>query len=616
MILKGSTYASFTPEFTTVQEDDKSFPPKTFIYKPEDGIIFDVPLNQGIDPYEAILDPGTFDRYVPVDAQGERTNVLYVIDKTDDTITLGGYNKPVDDVIAMINALPDPEDVTVDTETALINARAAYDALTDAQKALIDTDTYKKLTDDEAAFAKIKADIDAVYNVVTLIEDLPTAANVELTDKANIEAARAAYDALTDHQKEIFPADKLQKLTDDEAALAQIETDMAEAAIVDEMIKALPNPLNVSLNDKDDVAAASDAYNALTDAQKAYVPALSKIKLALVQAVVDAQEKYAADEAAADAVEEMIEALPDPADVTVADEEAIDAAGAAYNALTSTQKRMVLLADRIKLERVQNALAKAINDAEAAQKVIDQINALPAPEDVTVEDRADIREARIAYTLLTADQKALVDDETLQKLSDDEDVLADLLEVVAVTYMINSLPAPEDVTLNDKTRIEAARTWYDTLSDAQKAMIDEDTYKKLTDAEEALEALSGFTVTWMNGDEVLEVDANLPSGATPHYDGETPTKATDDKYVYEFMGWDPDLALVTADVTYNAVFDTYLIGDVNMDGSVDVFDAVEVQKYAAEKAVLNDLQLRIADVNKDGNVDILDASAIQRIAAS
>ena len=131
-----------------------------------------------------------------------------------------------------------------------------------------------------------------------------------------------------------------------------------------------------------------------------------------------------------------------------------------------------------------------------------------------------------------------------------------------------------------------------------------------------MEALSGFTVTWMNGDEVLEVDANLPSGATPHYDGETPTKATDDKYVYEFMGWDPDLALVTSDVTYNAVFDKYLIGDVNMDGSVDVFDAVEVQKYAADKTVLNDLQLRIADVNKDGNVDILDASAIQRIAAS
>ena len=52
-----------------------------------------------------------------------------------------------------------------------------------------------------------------------------------------------------------------------------------------------------------------------------------------------------------------------------------------------------------------------------------------------------------------------------------------------------------------------------------------------------------------------------------------------------------------------------------MDGTVDIFDAVEVQKYASGKEPLTELQLRIADVNKDGNVDILDASAIQRITA-
>ena len=56
-------------------------------------------------------------------------------------------------------------------------------------------------------------------------------------------------------------------------------------------------------------------------------------------------------------------------------------------------------------------------------------------------------------------------------------------------------------------------------------------------------------------------------------------------------------------------------GDPNGDGYVDVLDAVEVQKYAAEQTTMTDEQKELADVNKDGFVDVLDALEIQKYAA-
>ena len=58
----------------------------------------------------------------------------------------------------------------------------------------------------------------------------------------------------------------------------------------------------------------------------------------------------------------------------------------------------------------------------------------------------------------------------------------------------------------------------------------------------------------------------------------------------------------------------HLIGDVNRDGTVNVLDAVLVQKYSASKATLDDEQLYIGDVNDDGEVNVLDAVQIQKYA--
>lgn len=91
VILKGGGYASFDGDRVDVQKDDKAFPEKTFFYNLKTAVAYDVVLNGYLDTYEAIIYTEAFDRYVPCDKDGKRTDALYVIAVTENTITLGGY---------------------------------------------------------------------------------------------------------------------------------------------------------------------------------------------------------------------------------------------------------------------------------------------------------------------------------------------------------------------------------------------------------------------------------------------------------------------------------------------------------------------------------------------
>ncbi|MBR2203514.1 MAG: PCMD domain-containing protein, partial [Prevotella sp.] len=172
-------------------------------------------------------------------------------------------------------------------------ARAAYDALTDDQKALVSTDKLTVLTDAEAAYAQLKqqaedqaekekqdkAAADAAVDKINAI------GTVDYTDasKQKIDAARAAYDALTDDQKALVSADKLTVLTDAETAYAQLKQQAEDQAEKEKQDKAAADAAIEKINaigtveytdaSKQKIDDARAAYDALTDDQKALVSA-------------------------------------------------------------------------------------------------------------------------------------------------------------------------------------------------------------------------------------------------------------------------------------------------------------------------------------------------------
>jgi len=87
-----------------------------------------------------------------------------------------------------------------------------------------------------------------------------------------------------------------------------------------------------------------------------------------------------------------------------------------------------------------------------------------------------------------------------------------------------------------------------------------------------------YTICWLDGDGVELYSETLAYGTTPTYTGTTPTKASDEEFIYTFIGWDPEITSVTEDTTYTAQFESivreYIITWVDGDGEVISTDTV------------------------------------------
>ncbi len=280
------------------------------------------------------------------------------------SLKLEGWH--VNNVIEKIDAIGE---VTLASEEAIAAARAAYEALTEAQKA--EVTNYDKLTAAEARLADLKA-AKPVDDMIDAIGE------VTLESEDAIAAARAAYEALTEAQK--AEVKSYDKLTAAEARLA----DLKAAKPVDDMIDAIGE---VTLESEDAIAAARAAYEALTEAQKAEVKSYDKLTAA---------EARLADLKAAKAVDDMIDAI---GEVTLESEGAIDAARAAYEALTEAQQAEVKSYDKLTAAEARLAVLKP---AKPVEKLIDAIG------EVTLGSESAIAAARTAYDNLTEAQQAEV----------------------------------------------------------------------------------------------------------------------------------------------------------------------------------------------------------------
>ena len=73
--------------------------------------------------------------------------------------------------------------------------------------------------------------------------------------------------------------------------------------------------------------------------------------------------------------------------------------------------------------------------------------------------------------------------------------------------------------------------------------------------------------------------------------------------------------LVIKAITTGNGAEVSLLGDVTLDGQVNITDATEIQKYLAGSVEFSEVRKLNADVNGDGNISIADATTIQKIIA-
>lgn len=192
-----------------------------------------------------------------------------------------------EDVAALIDALPAPEDVTLDDADSIEAVQRIWEGLSYSQRQIVGPELEQKLADDVQALEDLQSA--ELYNelvapVQALIDALPDAADVTPSHEAQVSEARAAYDALSPAAAKRL-VKRVSRLTEAEAAL-QGYRDQAAADVVVALIDALPDPDAVTLDDQPEVAAARAALDALTDAQWTYVPEASITRLTDIERAI------------------------------------------------------------------------------------------------------------------------------------------------------------------------------------------------------------------------------------------------------------------------------------------------------------------------------------------
>ena len=409
-------------------------------------------------------------------------------------LTIHVLEAPDDPAVAAVKELIDAiGEVTLDSGDAIDAARTAYDKLPEAKKALVDN--YEKLTAAEETYTAL---VDAA--AAKAVDDLIDAIGEVTADSGDaIKAARAAYDALTDTQKELVK--NYEKLTAAEEAYTAL-VDAAAAKAVDDLIDAIGE---VTADSGDAIKAARAAYDALTDTQKELVKNYEELTAA--------EEAYTnlVDAAAAKAVDDLIDAI---GEVTADSGDAIKAARAAYDALTDTQKELVknyeklLAAEELYEELTASAAAiaqkaaeearKAQEEAEAAQKAAEEaVEAAKAAQEAAEaaaaragENNAAAEEARkAAETAQAAAEAAQAKAEEAQKKAEEAKAGADAAQKAAEeNNAAAAAEAAKAVAEAVKAAEEAGRSAQSAAQAAQSAAQAADSMLKAQEAQAAAEA--------------------------------------------------------------------------------------------------------------------------------
>ncbi len=347
---------------------------------------------------------------------------------------------------------------------------------------------------------------DDVENAIALLPD-----EISYEDKENVLAVKARYDALID-QSSVSNADKLI------AAVNEIERlTHQRLEDVEEEIEKISDP--VVLSDEKTIETASQLYGALLEEDKALVSGRDILKNAIA-ALYDLKSSV-------EGLIEKIEQLPERDEITLEHTSIVNEIWDAYEALSDSDKEKVT--NRQKLLDAKDKL-KELNDKLLVEDFIDQINALPTPDEVTLADERNVKNLYNDYEELHEAAKALVTNS--QKLKNLYEKISAYREAVdEIDNLIWNELDPLNITLKDKAIVESISEKYSALRPEEQKYVKY--YSDVVDAQEIIAALEKGIVPKKVFENIAGMDMNYTvegDGYTVIFNGMNISNPTDFDY--------------------------------------------------------------------------------------
>lgn len=432
-------------------------------------------------------------------------------------LTIHVLEAPDDPAVAAVKELIDAiGEVTLDSGDAIDAARTAYDKLPEAKKALVDN--YEKLTAAEETYTAL---VDAA--AAKAVDDLIDAIGEVTADSGDaIKAARAAYDALTDTQKELvknyeklLAAEELyEELTASAAAIAQKAAEEARKAqeeaeaaqkAAEEAVEAAKAAQEAAeaaaAKAGENNAAAEEARKAAETAQAAAEAAQAKAEEAQkkaeeAKAGADAAQKAAEENnaaAAAEAAKAVAEAVKAAEEAGRSAQSAAQAAQSAAQAAESMRKAQEAQAAA---EAAQAAAEAAQVKAEEAQKKAEEAAASSAEDKAAAEKAAE--EAKAAKQAAEDAKTAAEDAKAAAELALEA---AKKSEVEAAASAAEAAEYARQMAETYQKVVEIKAELINYLAEAQAAAEKAEEERKAAEearkaAEEAALAASKYTATF------------------------------------------------------------------------------------------------------------------------
>ena len=382
-------------------------------------------------------------------------------------------------VDAIIKKLPAAKKVKLENETAIRDAKKAYDELPEDSKALVTPSNVTKLEDCIAALEQVKREneelLKATAEARTLMEQLPEDTSYVDADHAQIvNDARTAYDkldkagknSLKTEYKRLTACEKTLKKN--EKAVQKVQTLLAKLPAAEDVMTKL------SLTDKKNVTAAEKAYNPLTEDQRTF---LTEDEHAKMQANSERMQTLIEGETLIKAAEKAIKSLPADTKIKATDSKKLETAQEAYDKVKNSEDGLTIdpkLAEKFEASRT----AYYAYQQQAENFRSEYLDALPKDANaVTAEYETAIPAARTAYKALSKNVQSFIEKAEVSHLRVCEKTLKKSKSAAGkVDKLIAKLPADvsAEFTAKDEKAINAAWKAYSKLTSEQKTFLEDE----------------------------------------------------------------------------------------------------------------------------------------------